>query len=61
MNSSNIRISEKAGDIICVLRFSWNDEMKSWRCKVEDPTYIFAVHVTSNHIGRFWMISQDVV
>jgi hypothetical protein len=40
MTSSNITILERAGDIICVLRFSWNEEMKSWRCKVEDKTYI---------------------
>jgi hypothetical protein len=46
MNSSNTRILEQVGDITCVLRFSWSDEMKSWRCKVEDKTYIFAMDVT---------------
>jgi hypothetical protein len=47
MNSSNTRILEQVGDIICVLRFSWSDEMKSWRCKVKIKTYIFAMDVTS--------------
>jgi hypothetical protein len=39
-------ILEQVGDITCVLRFSWSDEMKSWRCKVKDKTYIFAMDVT---------------
>jgi len=35
--------------------------MKSWSCKVEEKTYIFAVDLTSNHVGWLRSTDQDVV